>query len=86
MKINILRTEIDLDRLRMEMALKAEQTGQFPSYIIMNNETFLGIKNSDLSIHRLFSTKPNYPSFYGCPIALCDKLKFGEVDIICKIN
>ena len=81
MKYNIIKSELDVDRLNTKIAQKDD-----PQYLIMNLETCdtLCVQTKENS---LFSS-PNatmdgvFGLYKGIPIAIYNGLKYGEVDII----
>ena len=72
--MNEIRKGIDLYRLGND--------GNYPNYLIMNRETLFLIDNEfnfSLGFSKFYGSE-NYASFWDIPIAVCDKLKTGEVD------
>lgn len=53
--------------------------GCAPNYIVMNKETLNAIKTSS---ELVVVNTPAYFTFCGIPIAICDKLGFGEFTIV----
>ena len=72
---NLLRNKLDYSRC---------VTGNEPEYLIMSYITASSIasqfKSSIASQFNFLSIKESY-EFEGIPIAYCNKLKFGEIDI-----
>ena len=84
-KINIAEKKVNLDKL-----LSGIRTMKC-NYIIMNNETlndldekvddwFTKIETSNYVT--VVETTSTYASIWGIPIAICEKLKYGEVDLV----
>lgn len=88
-KINIAEKNVNLDKLLSEIrTMKC-------NYIIMNNETLndldekaddwftkLETSNYVTVVKKQLMITPTYASICGIPIAVCEKLKYGEVDLI----
>ena len=86
-KINISQRKLDLDKLLSEIrSTKCE-------YIIMNSETlneldkvvddvFTKLQESQWGTIRKVTCSATYPSIWDIPIAVCEKLKYGEVDLV----
>ena len=88
-KINIAEKNVNLDKLLSEIrTMKC-------NYIIMNNETLndldekaddwftkLETSNYITVVKKQLMITPTYASIDGIPIAVCEKLKYGEVDLV----
>ena len=48
-------------------------------YLIMNRDTFNNFRVTDTTINKQEGS--SYFSFYGCPIAISEKPKYGEVEL-----
>ena len=83
MKINIIKT-IDTTLLDKALDDYNYETSQIPKYIIMNNDTLKAIEQSARkSMFLPQITEENiYRIYNGYPIAFCNKLKFGEIEIV----
>ena len=91
-KLNIAEKNVNLDKLLSEIRTTK------CNYIIMNSETLndLDEKTDDLFtkletsnyvtiIKKQLMITPTYVSYasiWGIPIAVCEKLKYGEVDLV----
>lgn len=85
-KINISQRKLDFSKLLSE--IKNTEC----KYIIMNTETLNELDNmtddifTKLQESRYEKIKkiifPSYPSICDIPIAICEKLKYGEVELI----
>lgn len=88
-KINIAEKRVNLDKLLSE--IRATKC----NYIIMNNETLsdldekvddwftkLETSNYVTVVKKQLIITPTYASIWGIPIAICEKLKYGEVDLV----
>lgn len=88
-KINIAERKVDFNKLLSEI----NKTKY--NYIIMNNETLNDLSNTAEDWFTKLETSnyitivkkeilitPTYASVWGIPIATCEKLKYGEVDLI----
>ena len=85
-KINISQRKLDFDKLLSEIR------NTKCKYIIMNTETLNELDNivddvftkmqefSNGTIRKV--TFPSYPCIWNIPIAICEKLKYGEVDLV----
>ena len=85
-KINISQRNLDFNKLLSE--IKDTKC----KYIIMNTETLNELDNmvddvftklqesGNVTIRRVIF--PTYPSICDIPIAICEKLKYGEVDLV----
>ena len=73
--MNEIRRGIDLYRLGND--------GNYPNYLIMNRES-LSLLDRDLNFKIGFEKRymGDYATLYGITIAVCDKLKTGEVDFV----
>ena len=88
-KINIAEKNVNLDKLISEIrTMKC-------NYIIMNNETLndldekaddwftkLETSNYVTVVKKQLIITPTYASICDIPIAVCEKLKYGEVELI----
>jgi hypothetical protein len=88
-KINIAEKKVNLDKLLFEIKIME------CNYIIMNNETlndlyervddlFTGLETLDYVavVKKQLIATSTYASIWGIPIAICEKLKYGEVDLV----
>ena len=83
-KINIAEKRVNLDKLLSE--IRATKC----NYIIMNNETLSDLDEKvddwftkiETSNYVTVVKTPTYASIWGIPIAICEKLKYGEVDLV----
>ena len=88
-KINIAEKKVNLDKLVSEIRTME------CNYIIMNNETLndldekandwftkLETSNYVTVVKKQLIITPTYTSICGIPIAVCEKLKYGEVELI----
>ena len=60
-----------------------EHMGEYPHYLVMNYKTFNEIRY--ISYSRMVSAREDdnwYFEYHGIPIATCEKLEYGEVDIV----
>lgn len=82
MKINITDNTINEEKLKKEI----DNFDKKPSYLIMNSKTAYELfKDSIYSVffnNVLKGFNDFHCEYVDIPIALCDKLKFGEVDIM----
>ena len=80
MKYNIIKSELDVDRLNTKIAQKD------PQYLIMNLETCDTLYEQ--TKENILVSSPNatmdgvFGRYKGIPIAIYNGLKYGEVDII----
>ena len=77
MKIDISKVLINIDLLRNKLDYFRCATGNEPEYLIMSYTTASSIASQ---FNFLLFTK-EICEFEGIPIAFCNKLKFGEIDI-----
>lgn len=80
MKYNIIKSELDVDRLNTKIAQKD------PQYLIMNLETCDTLYEQTKENILVSSPNATMDGVFGCykgiPIAIYNGLKYGEVDII----
>ena len=85
MKISLI-SKIDLKILDKALEDYNYETSQIPKYIIMNKKTFDDLKTVPGKKYML--DIKDYYGIDGCwyydsfPIAFCDKLAYGEVEIV----
>jgi hypothetical protein len=77
--------KINDEELEKQIFYYKKLNGIDPKYLIVNENTLKLLETITYSY--LFSNKNenNYGTYWGIPIALCNKLKDGEVDIIYEI-
>ena len=82
MIVNIEKRSVNEDYLIN--AIKAEiACGNVINYLVMNATTFhVLVKAYELNNGCKIITKNYYSTLLGYPIAICDKLGFGEVDFV----
>lgn len=77
--------KIDINEIREGInCYRNNNKGEYPNYLIMNEKT-LSLLDNDMSFDRGFAKfwgMENYASFWDIPIAICNKFKLGEIDII----
>ena len=81
MAVNLFK--INEEELRKQITWFEEIHDKAPEYLIMNNNTLDIIKITTHSY--LYSNKNNddyYGSYWGIPIAICNKLKDGMVEVV----
>ena len=62
---------------------RKEHDGEYPSYLVMNHESFYLIKRTiDHSFPLNNVINEGVPTWHGVPIAVCENLKLGEVDFV----
>ena len=74
--LNVLT--VDLSKIPNEASIFEHYKGDRPSYCVMSGDTLNLIVNN--INFQTSSSKNNY--IHGIPIAICDNLKLGEVDIV----
>lgn len=65
----------------IDVAMLNKVVEENPSYIIMNSETLKAVQNTKGSNYRWLDT-PTYHAYRGVPIAICEILKYGEVEAV----
>lgn len=75
MKINYKILDANID------AYRYNHKGEYPNYIIMNRKTMY-IMEQDLNSDRIIFMHNSYQEYHGISIAICDKLKDGEINIV----
>ena len=82
MKVNIKR--LDTTALNAAMQKFVQDNDEFPTYLIMNEETrhTLIIEYESMNVTKTYGDWHKYAIYKGTPIAICEKLDFGEVDIV----
>lgn len=80
MKVNLSEAYFDLDKFLCGIDTFEMTYGRYPSYVVMNKETYYYIANG----YRMFYTvNDNHTSrIFDIPIAYNDGLQFGVVDIV----
>ena len=75
---------IDINELSRGIDLyRKEHNGEYPNYLIMNNESFYLIKRTiDRSFPFENVINEGATTWRGIYIAVCDNLKTGEVDFV----
>lgn len=83
MVIDIAIKSINTFKLKSEIH-SLEKNNKRPSYLIMNENTYKALKKEyeGTTIVKTYGDWNSYTTLYGVPIAICQKLEFGEVDII----
>lgn len=77
--VNIV--EFNLDKLNRILIQSASM--QRPRYLIMSRDTRLAIENMTEFMPRgLCSEIGGYREYHGIPVAECNKLPFGNIEII----
>ena len=86
MRFDIQNNALDIRKLdRAIDDYRCENCGEIPSYIVINNETMHTLHSIDSWVLRSFKIDARlgiYTAYKGIPLAVCDNLQFGEVDII----
>lgn len=89
MIVNLFESNLTITKVIDDLVNKSSYMTK-PKYIIMNGKTFYDIKPSkdiQLNIDNYYSNEEVekeeiYATVRGIPIAICEKLKNGEIDII----
>lgn len=85
MIFNCYNTKIDFDEIRKQIALYEKEYYEKPRYIIINCKTRDRMKMERVIENNLFarSNDANYfQALFGVPIAVCNKLSDGEVELV----
>lgn len=64
---------------------KKEHNFQCPKYLIMNDITLYELQLDsaiELDCYGTCNNERGYKTFRGIPVAICNKLKYGEIDFI----
>ena len=72
---------IDKDKIIKGIDDYYEITGEHPHYMIMNHESEYLLKDFQF-LHYTNAKETRFTSFFGIPIAICDKLETGVVDFV----
>ena len=82
--INIIETKINYSLLNKNIGeYGLYHHGNIPNYLIMNIFTRNKISNDFIDIKKSLVNDTNfYGEYHGIPIAICSKLKDGEIDIV----
>ena len=72
---------IDKDKIIKGIDDDYEITGEHPHYMIMNHESEYLLKDFQF-LHYTNAKETGFTSFFGIPIAICDKLETGVVDFV----
>lgn len=89
MKVNIVETKVNFNKLRMMVgSFKFSKNYSDSSFLIMSNDTLKLLESEadvgcDASL--LFSTNKShsksYPVYQNIKIAVCDALELGEIEL-----
>ena len=80
--MNIVRTEVELGKIREGIAINRAYSGRETAYVIMSVKTLKAIEAVGQVVCNEFlksGYKPNV--IFGVPIAIDDTLPFGEVKV-----
>lgn len=74
---------IDIDKNKIIKGIDEyyKLTEEKPHYIIMNRESEYLLRKKDFQFS-IDYTSTGFSTFYGVPIAICDKLETGVVDFV----
>lgn len=62
---------------------RADHRGEYPHYLVMNHRSFYELRATAFSPSYFFTKdEDGYLTYWDIPVAICDKLKCGEVDIV----
>lgn len=79
MKINISpKLELDIEQLNTAIVVGMAKQ---PKYLIMNYSTFTSLRNQTGDCKEEYN-KNVYYEYRGRKIALCESLKYGEIDLV----
>jgi hypothetical protein len=74
---------IDVDEIKRGIyEYRANHRGEYPHYLIMNHRTFYEFRAIAFSPSYFINNEEGYLSYWYIPCAVCDKLKYGEVDFV----
>ena len=87
MKVNLSEHNFDLDSFLSSVNLFEMTHGNYPNYVVMNEQTCDAIESRYRTFYVenevYFKHSKRYNSkIFGTPIAYCNALPFGIVDII----
>lgn len=85
MIFNCYNTTIDFDEIYKQISLYEKEYYEKPRYIIVNWKTRDRMKMERVIENNLFAknSEANYfEALFGIPIAVCNKLSDGEVELI----
>ena len=90
LKSNLL--SLNLEILKDAISAYKKEYGTDPLFIVMNEDTERELRNSSKDVFKIFyyedfkqgHRKGNikYSSFWEIPIAICNKLNFGEINVL----
>ena len=78
MTINFFK--INKEKLGEQIVYYRQFHGEDPKYLIINENTLKLLKA--ITYSSLFLNENGYGTYWGIPIAICNKLKDGEVEIV----
>lgn len=84
MRINILE-KISLKKIDDAIDDYIYETSTNPNFIIMDDDTFTAIKYKCVEITQLDKSTYSHrlsAEYHGIPIAICNILKYGEIEIV----
>lgn len=73
---------INKDKVIEEIDKYYELTGEYPHYMIMNRESEYLLRDFQFLMHYVNTETTGFSSFHGVPVAICNKLKTGEIEIV----
>lgn len=93
MKFDCAIYKLDVDKIMKEVERCVEDSIRFdPKYVIMNERTFDELWDevckkacqygNQFSFETTVSQCGRNSTIYGLPIALCEKLEFGEIEVV----
>lgn len=82
--INIIKLVIDIKKINNEISVRQGIKDSTLNYLVMNNETLdqLRIWTKDPICGSNITYNYGYETYRGIPIAICEKLKLGEVEFV----
>lgn len=61
---------------------RADHRGDYPRYLVMNHRSFYEFRATTFSSLCFTKDEDGYLTYWDIPVAICDKLKYGEVDFV----
>ena len=80
--MNIIENKISLETLRRAIVAYPNNYGRSPCYCVMSEETLKLIAETVNIVAKSVYDVNYIPYIFGVPVAKCEKLKLGEVEVV----
>lgn len=72
---------IEIDKISYLINQYEAETGEKPNYLIMNQDT-VNLYKCSIKHLSIFLNSNNSETMFGIDVAICNKLKFGYVEVV----